>query len=189
MSNSTRNREGIAVERSADIFDEIQAASERVLAGCHLDRESIQLRQARAALRRIQEGTFGICERCDEEIHAKRLAAVPWTPFCLRCQEAADRNSEQTRRARSQLPERRLKARRRTAGPRSVWIWRAALEARDRTTARTTYRTGSAAAPRVWAVAGRAAQRLRKGRPGRWEHRRRRGSRRLLQRRCGFRSG
>jgi DnaK suppressor protein len=88
----TRNRDGITIERSADQLDEIQAASQCALAVCSLDREFNQLRDARAALRRIQEGNFGICQECEEEIHPKRLAAVPWATFCIRCQEAADRN-------------------------------------------------------------------------------------------------
>jgi DnaK suppressor protein len=87
-----RNRDGITVERSADQLDEIQAASQCALAVCSLDREFNQLRDARAALRRIQEGNFGICQECEEEIHPKRLAAVPWATFCIGCQEAADRN-------------------------------------------------------------------------------------------------
>ena len=92
LERFTRHREGIAVERSADQLEEIQAASERALAVCNLDREFNQLRNARAALRRIQEGSFGKCQECDEDIHPKRLAAVPWATFCIRCQEAADRN-------------------------------------------------------------------------------------------------
>ena len=87
-----RNRDGITVERSADQLDEIQAASQRALAVCNLDREFNQLRNTRAALRRIAEGSFGICQECDQDIHPKRLAAVPWATFCIRCQEAADRN-------------------------------------------------------------------------------------------------
>jgi DnaK suppressor protein len=47
------------------------------------------------ALRRIQEGNFGACEHCDEDIHPKRLMAVPWAAFCIRCQEAVDRNPEE----------------------------------------------------------------------------------------------
>ncbi|MCU1262668.1 MAG: transcriptional regulator, TraR/DksA family, partial [Bryobacterales bacterium] len=45
--------------------------------------------------RRIQEGSFGICEECDQEIHPKRLAAVPWAPFCIGCQEAVDGNRKE----------------------------------------------------------------------------------------------
>jgi DnaK suppressor protein len=93
----TRNRDRIMVERSADQLEEIQAASQRALAVCNLDREFNQLREARAALRRIQEGNFGTCQKCDEDIHPKRLAAVPWATFCIRCQEAADGNVEEMR--------------------------------------------------------------------------------------------
>ena len=92
LEHFTRHREGIKVERSADQLEEIQAASQCALAVCSLDREFNQLRDARAALRRIQESNFGICQECEEEIHPKRLAAVPWATFCIRCQEAADRN-------------------------------------------------------------------------------------------------
>jgi DnaK suppressor protein len=88
------HRDEIKVERSADQLDEIQRASERALAVSNLDREYTQLRNARAALRRIQEGSFGTCQECDEDIHPKRLAAVPWTPFCIQCQEALDRNPD-----------------------------------------------------------------------------------------------
>jgi len=92
LERLTRHREGITVERSADQLDEIQAASERALAVCNLDREFNQLRNARAALRRIEEGSFGTCQQCDDDIHPKRLAAVPSATFCIRCQEAVDNN-------------------------------------------------------------------------------------------------
>ena len=92
LERVTRQREAITVERCADQLEEIQAASQRALAVCNLDREFNQLRDARAALRRIEEGNFGTCRHCDEDIHPKRLAAVPWAPFCIRCQEAIEGN-------------------------------------------------------------------------------------------------
>jgi DnaK suppressor protein len=95
LERFTRHRDGIVVERSADQLEEIQAASQRALAVCNLDREFNQLREARAALRRIQEGSFGTCQECDQDIHPKRLTALPWATFCIRCQEAADRNLEE----------------------------------------------------------------------------------------------
>jgi DnaK suppressor protein len=92
LERFTSNRDGITVERIADQLEEIQAASQRALAVCKLDREFNQLREARAALARIQEGSFGTCQECEEDIHPKRLAAVPWATFCIQCQEAADGN-------------------------------------------------------------------------------------------------
>jgi DnaK suppressor protein len=87
-----RNREGIAIEKTPDALDEVQHAAERELAIRNLDRESLLLRNVRAALRRIDEGSYGVCLHCEEDISPKRLAAVPWTPFCIACQEIADRN-------------------------------------------------------------------------------------------------
>jgi len=93
----SNHRDGITIERSADQLEEIQAASERVLAVCHLDREFNQLRNVLAAISRIDEGSFGICQECDEDIHPKRLAAVPWAALCIQCQEAVDGNLEEMR--------------------------------------------------------------------------------------------
>ena len=87
-----RNREGIAIEKSPDALDEVQHATERELAIRSLDRDSNLLRNVRTALRRIEEGSFGFCLNCEEDISPRRLAAVTWTPFCIQCQETADRN-------------------------------------------------------------------------------------------------
>ena len=46
-----------------------------------------QLRLVHQALSRLHEGTFGECIHCGEEIGAKRLEALPWTPYCIVCQE------------------------------------------------------------------------------------------------------
>lgn len=86
------NREGIAIEKSPDALDEVQHAAERELAIRNLDRESNLLRNVRGALRRLNDNSFGVCVHCEEEISPKRLAAVPWTAYCIQCQELADRN-------------------------------------------------------------------------------------------------
>ena len=103
LDRVSRYRDAIMVERSADQLDDIQAASQRAFAVCNLDRESNQLREARAALDRIQEGSFGTCLECDEDIHPKRLAAVPWAALCIQCQEAVDSNLDEMRPARRDL--------------------------------------------------------------------------------------
>ncbi len=48
------------------------------------------LRLIEAALRRTENGTFGECAGCGGEIPLRRLHALPWTQFCLRCQEAIE---------------------------------------------------------------------------------------------------
>mgnify|MGYP005838157025 FL=1 len=95
LSQAVRDREGIAIEKSPDALDEVQHAAERELAIRNLDRESQLLRNVRAALRRINEGTYGVCLHCEEDINPKRLNAVPWAPFCIQCQELADKNRDE----------------------------------------------------------------------------------------------
>ena len=95
LDRELRNRAGIVIEKSADQMDEIQYATERELAMRNVDRESNLLRQVKAALRRIHDGSFGICTECDSEISPRRLAALPWALLCIQCQEAADRDGQE----------------------------------------------------------------------------------------------
>jgi DnaK suppressor protein len=96
LAKVLRNREGIAIEKSPDALDEVQHAAERELAIRNLDRESHLLRHVRAALQRMDEGSYGTCLRCEEEISLKRLEAVPWAAYCIRCQEIVDRTQDET---------------------------------------------------------------------------------------------
>jgi DnaK suppressor protein len=48
------------------------------------------LHMVETALQRIREGQFGECVNCGEEINAKRLEAVPWTRYCITCQEKVE---------------------------------------------------------------------------------------------------
>lgn len=95
LERVVRNRDAITIEKSADALDEVQHAAERELAIRNLDRESNLLRNVRGALRRIEDGSFGTCAHCEEDISPKRLNAVPWTSLCIQCQEQVDRNREQ----------------------------------------------------------------------------------------------
>ena len=92
LSVGLRNREDIAIEKTPDALDEVQLAGERELAIRNLDRESNLLRNVRTALARMNDGSYGVCMHCEEDIKPKRLEAVPWAKYCIRCQEAADRH-------------------------------------------------------------------------------------------------
>jgi DnaK suppressor protein len=55
----------------------------------HNDRSRLQL--VDEALERIKEGSFGECASCHEELQQKRLEAVPWTRYCITCQEKKEK--------------------------------------------------------------------------------------------------
>jgi DnaK suppressor protein len=54
------------------------------------DRESKLIRKIKKALERIENGTFGICESCGEDISVKRLKARPVTTQCIDCKTKAE---------------------------------------------------------------------------------------------------
>ena len=94
LLHGSRAWEGIAIERSADVLEEAQYKSARELAIAGLNRVASVRRGVALALARIGDGSFGTCVHCGNDISRRRLDAVPWTPFCIRCREAADLGEE-----------------------------------------------------------------------------------------------
>ncbi len=92
-------REGLTIERAPDSLDEVQFAAARELSTRHLEREANLLREVRAALDRMADGSYGLCLQCEQEISQKRLKAVPWATLCIACQEKADENGQLLRAA------------------------------------------------------------------------------------------
>ena len=83
-------REDLWIVQSNEQIETVQLAGQREFAARTLERQAKSLLQIGAALDRIGNGEFGICLDCEEPISPKRLAAVPWAAYCLRCQEMHD---------------------------------------------------------------------------------------------------
>lgn len=73
-SHQNRDWEELATEREGD--EVLEATGNAGLA---------EITQIRAALKRIEAGSYGDCVRCGEPIAEARLDALPWTPLCRRC--------------------------------------------------------------------------------------------------------
>jgi|FLOH01.1.fsa_nt_gi RNA polymerase-binding transcription factor DksA len=56
-----------------------------------LENEEFILKAVRAAVKRIELGTFGSCQACDELIPPRRLEVLPYTSFCLACQKKLEK--------------------------------------------------------------------------------------------------
>ncbi len=52
------------------------------------------VRMIEAALARIQQSNFGACTACGDDIDPRRLDALPWTPYCLRCQQGFEQEEQ-----------------------------------------------------------------------------------------------
>ena len=83
-------REDLWIVQSNEQIETVQLAGQREFAARTLERETKNLTQIDAALKRIEHGDFGTCLDCEEPIAPKRLAALPWAGYCLHCQELHD---------------------------------------------------------------------------------------------------
>lgn len=91
-AESTREQ-GLGFEQ-ADLPDEVDLASTETGQSLNLrlrDRELVLLKKIDKTLKKIEDGEFGVCESCGEEIGLKRLEARPVTDLCIRCKEEQER--------------------------------------------------------------------------------------------------
>lgn len=73
-----------------DLPDEADLAASEISQSLTFElrnRERLMIAKIDTALSKIQNGTFGECESCEEPIHKKRLEARPFTTLCVNCQE------------------------------------------------------------------------------------------------------
>lgn len=91
LESRVRGREILEISNEADPLDVTQSAAARDFEAGNISRIAAKVRQVREAIARLDEDVFGECQRCEEPIPAKRLNAVPWAEYCLRCQEVVDR--------------------------------------------------------------------------------------------------
>lgn len=80
-----------ADDGTEDIVDRANNHYNRELMFSLSDGERQRLLQIEDALRRMDEGSYGRCSNCGGSINPKRLEAVPWTRFCIDCQELVER--------------------------------------------------------------------------------------------------
>ena len=85
LANNTISSMLNVVDNSPDPLDRATLESERTTMLRIRDRESKLIRKIKKSLESIKDGTFGICEICEEEISIERLKARPVTSHCILC--------------------------------------------------------------------------------------------------------
>src|SRR5437660_10760352 len=76
---------------SQDLADKAASAYSKELNFSLSDSERNLLMLIEDALTRIKEGNYAVCTNCSNTIGDKRLQAVPWTPYCIDCQELQEK--------------------------------------------------------------------------------------------------
>ena len=60
------------------------------------NREAFTLKKINSAIKRIEDGSYGECENCEEQIELRRLQARPTTTLCIACKEEEEKASAST---------------------------------------------------------------------------------------------
>ena len=87
LANANKTVEGLSdsQENLADPLDRASVESDRIWTLRIRDRESTLIKKIRQSLEDIENGEYGICEDCGEDISIERLKARPVTSFCISC--------------------------------------------------------------------------------------------------------
>lgn len=82
-----------------DAKDDADADASAAVRSAEVQRDRAEIARIDAALRRIQAGGYGTCERCGEPIASARLAAAPASVRCAACEAAVEHDRLPVRRA------------------------------------------------------------------------------------------
>jgi DnaK suppressor protein len=91
LRRSEAEQRGLDRERPAEAADFCVESAGREDLFERISNQRRLLQRIEAALRRIEYGTFGECTACGGEIKPKRMEIMPWTEYCVRCQEDFER--------------------------------------------------------------------------------------------------
>jgi DnaK suppressor protein len=84
-----QGRQAVA-EETLDVADQAVFSYQKEMIFSQGTEGHSQLTLVRLALERLSEGSFGECLHCGRAIGEKRLEALPWTPYCIDCQEKVE---------------------------------------------------------------------------------------------------
>ena len=91
MKSAVEQGRDAGMDDTQDVADQAVASYQKEFLFSQGTNGHVQMQLVRQALERLRDGSFGECQNCGEMIGAKRLEALPWTPFCIGCQEKVER--------------------------------------------------------------------------------------------------
>jgi DnaK suppressor protein len=99
LNSAERSKQEFRAEKQI-CCDPIDMAAMEVQRNYNLrirDREAVLIKKIQAALRRIKDGDYGICEECGEDIALGRLKARPTAELCIQCKQKQENEEKQSR--------------------------------------------------------------------------------------------
>jgi len=93
VEKTHHNKKSNEVEQMADISDDAARSYGRKLQGDLEEHEWVKLKQVEAALKKVEDGEYGVCGQCKQEILETRLEIMPYTEFCIHCLSEIEKHS------------------------------------------------------------------------------------------------
>jgi DnaK suppressor protein len=90
LSQFRNESKEVGSDVAQDLADKAESSYTKEFLLSLSDAERDELFQIDAALKRAASGGYGHCLMCQKEISKKRLAALPWTPLCIECEEKSE---------------------------------------------------------------------------------------------------
>jgi DnaK suppressor protein len=90
LSEFRNESKEVETDIAQDVADKAESSYTKEFLLSLSDAEREQLFEIDAALKRIERKEFGSCQMCQKEINKKRMNALPWTPYCIECQEKSE---------------------------------------------------------------------------------------------------
>ena len=89
-AQSTESRHSFSSHMAENATEEADRTSDIILCGA----QGREVQEIEDALRRIDDGIYGICEDCSEQIEPRRLEVVPSARFCFSCKESREKQPQ-----------------------------------------------------------------------------------------------
>ncbi len=90
LTGNKSRRDELITERVHDPMDQLQNRADLDLAARFVNTDFRTKRAVETAIKVLNDGEYGICQDCGDEINPNRLEAIPWTTLCISCQEHKD---------------------------------------------------------------------------------------------------
>ncbi len=93
LNKTSKAQREIDTDLNTNVGDEIDAASQNSEKEMYFElvaNDKITLDAISDAIAKVEKNTYGVCEGCNNNILLERLKAIPWTKYCIQCQEEVE---------------------------------------------------------------------------------------------------
>ena len=94
IKDSRDNIDSLKSQECKDDFDFAEVSSDSFTEGLIANQQVAELNEINIALKRIDNGVYGVCDMCDESISIGRLKAKPFAKYCTPCREIYEAEQE-----------------------------------------------------------------------------------------------